>query len=443
MAKYRYVYSAFWEDPDVMEQFTPEDKLFYLYILTNPKTTQIGVYKITKKEMAFGLGYSIESINSLVCRFIEHHKLIKYDEGTRELAVKNWGKYNLNKGGKPIVDCINKEFNEVQNLELINYVAKNIRNESIKNIYVNFIKDSVKNLKSNDTLDDMYSDTRYDTSAKREEEKGEIKFLGKSFNNAVSDDTLLDTVTIRGQKEKQKENKKQKEKENNNTTFSKDTALSNIRLEEIEKKEAVEADNDKNDFVKILDYYKLKAHVIIEKPDDVVLSQQLVTEGIPLDIVKNGIDVAFKTFKPKYQGDKIRSFKFCEGFIRDLASEKEKREGLNVRLISETEIRSMPDILKNKIPNSDITKVIECLSKANTGDKDKLEYLKEKVTVVERYAIGKNISYTGALIKAIKENWKREQYTTSTRDNFNSYGQRKYDYDDLEKRLLEGQGFYN
>ncbi|MCR3759353.1 hypothetical protein KYB31_10175 [Clostridium felsineum] len=442
MAKYRYVYSAFWEDPDVMEQFTPEDKLFYLYILTNPKTTQIGVYKITKKEMAFGLGYSIESINSLVCRFIEHHKLIKYDESTRELAIKNWGKYNLNKGGKPIVDCINKEFKEVRNLKLIGYVSKNIRNESIKDIYVNFIKNSVKNLKSNDTLDDTYSDTRYDTLAKREDRKNENTFLGKSFNNAVFDDTLLDTVTIRGQKEKQKqkENKKQKE---NNTTSSEDNVLSNIGLEEIEKKDDVEADNYKNDFVKILDYYKLKAHVIIEKPDDVVLAQQLATEEITLDSIKRGIDLAFETFKPKYHGDKIRSLKFCEGFIRNLASEKEKREGLNVRLISETEIRSMTDILKNKIPNSDITKVIECLSKANTGDKHKLEYLKEKVTVVERYAIGKNISYTGALIKAIKENWKREQYTTATRDNFNSYGQRKYDYDELEKRLLEGQGFYN
>ncbi|URZ05878.1 hypothetical protein [Clostridium felsineum] len=442
MAKYRYVYSAFWEDPDVMEQFTPEDKLFYLYVLTNPKTTQIGVYKITKKEMAFGLGYSIESINSLVCRFIEHHKLIKYDESTRELAIKNWGKYNLNKGGKPIIDCINKEFKEVQNIELVKYVAENIRNESIKDIYVNFIKNSVKNLKSNDTLDDTYSDTRYDTLTEQEEEKSKITFLGKSFNNGVSDDTLLDTVTIRGQKEKQKENKKQKE--NNNTTSSKDTVLSNIGLEEIEKKDDAEVGYGENFFVKILDYYKLKAHVIIEKPDDVVLAQQLATEGITLDLIKMGIDLAFESFKPKYQGDKIRSLKFCEGFVRDLlASEKEKLEGLNSSLISETEIRSMTDILKNKIPDGDVTKVIECLSKVNTGDKDKLEYIKEKVNVVESYAIGKNISYTGALIKAIKENWKREQYTTSTRDNFNSYGQRKYDYDDLEKRLLEGQGFYN
>lgn len=136
-----------------------DDKLFYLYLLTNPKTTQIGVYKITKKEMVFGLGFNIESINSLICRFIEHHKLIKYDEVIRELAIKNWGKYNLNKGGKPIIDCITKEFKEVQNIELVKYVAESIRNENIKNIYYNFIKSSVKSLKSHNMLDN----TRYDT----------------------------------------------------------------------------------------------------------------------------------------------------------------------------------------------------------------------------------------------------------------------------------------
>lgn len=25
---------------------------------------------------------------------------------TRELAIKNWGKYNLNKAGRPIIDCV-------------------------------------------------------------------------------------------------------------------------------------------------------------------------------------------------------------------------------------------------------------------------------------------------------------------------------------------------
>lgn len=121
MAKYRSVQIKFWEDPKVVEEMTPEDKLFFLFLLTNPKTTQIGIYSITKKEMAFVLGYSIETINALMDRFINHHRLIKYNDSTRELAIKHWGRYNLVKGGKPMVDCIRKESIKPFNPIVISY----------------------------------------------------------------------------------------------------------------------------------------------------------------------------------------------------------------------------------------------------------------------------------------------------------------------------------
>ena len=53
MAIYRHVHVEFWKDPKVLEELTPEDKLFFIYLLTNPNTTPIGVYKITKKQIAF------------------------------------------------------------------------------------------------------------------------------------------------------------------------------------------------------------------------------------------------------------------------------------------------------------------------------------------------------------------------------------------------------
>ena len=97
MAIYRHVHVDFWKDPKVLEELTPEEKLFFLYLLTNQNTTQIGVYKITKKQIAFELGFSTEVINSLMDRFINNYKRIKYNNETREIAIKNWGKYNLNK----------------------------------------------------------------------------------------------------------------------------------------------------------------------------------------------------------------------------------------------------------------------------------------------------------------------------------------------------------
>ena len=134
-AKFRMVHTAFWNDPTVSEEMTPEDKYFFLYLLTNEHTTQIGIYGISKKQMAFDTGYSIESINALMLRFIEHHKLIRYNAETREIAVKNWGKYNFNKGGKPVLDCVKSELQHVKDYTLIPYVADSIFNEPVKAIY--------------------------------------------------------------------------------------------------------------------------------------------------------------------------------------------------------------------------------------------------------------------------------------------------------------------
>lgn len=172
MALFRHVRTEFWRDAKVLEEMTPEDKLFFLYILTNGNTTQIGIYKIPKKQMAFELGYSVESINTLIDRFENHYKIIRYNPETRELAIKMWGKYNLVKGGKPIIDCVKKEVKEVKDKSLLAYVAQYIHKEEIKKEFEKLI-------------DDTYHDS-------------------------------LDSVsTIGGQKEKEnkKENKKEKENE--------------------------------------------------------------------------------------------------------------------------------------------------------------------------------------------------------------------------------------
>ena len=136
MAIFRHIQTAFWKDPKIIEDMTPEDRLFFLYILTNPSTTQIGVYNITKKQMAFELGYSIEVINSLVNRFENQHNVIKYNEETREICIINWGKYNLNKGGKPIVDCVKKEVSQVKDKSLLKIIADKIEKHEIKDIFI-------------------------------------------------------------------------------------------------------------------------------------------------------------------------------------------------------------------------------------------------------------------------------------------------------------------
>lgn len=142
MAIYRPVHVTFWQDPKVIEEMTPEDKLFYLYLITNPKTTQTGIYQITKKQMSFELGYSIESINALMDRFENHHKTIVYNKETRELAIINWGRYNFPRAGTPIENCVKKELSEVKDKALIKIVGERVENKKIKDIFESFIIDS-------------------------------------------------------------------------------------------------------------------------------------------------------------------------------------------------------------------------------------------------------------------------------------------------------------
>ena len=142
MAIFRHVYTKFWEDSLVIEKMNESDKLFFLYLLTNRNTTQIGIYAITVRQISFELGYSSEMVKELIAKFENELELIIYDVKSSEVAIKNWGKYNLNKGGKPIVDCITKELKDVKNKELIKIVSEKIEKDDIKNIFNLFYDDS-------------------------------------------------------------------------------------------------------------------------------------------------------------------------------------------------------------------------------------------------------------------------------------------------------------
>lgn len=138
MAMFRMVRTDFWLNPMISEEMSPEDKYFYLYLLTNHQTTQIGIYKITKRQMAYDMGYSIESIQALMERFIQHHKLIRYNPETREIALKDWAKHNFRKGGKPVMDCIYSELKEVEDLSLIQYISNYIDKPEFRSLYESF-----------------------------------------------------------------------------------------------------------------------------------------------------------------------------------------------------------------------------------------------------------------------------------------------------------------
>ncbi|MGG3469020.1 DnaD domain protein [Neobacillus pocheonensis] len=222
MAKFRMVRTDFWKNPIVSEEMTPEDKFFCLYLVTNPNTTQIGIYKITKKQMAFDLGYSDESVNSLMVRFIEHHKLIRYNPETRELALKNWGKYNLDKGGKPMMDCIFSELQDVEDLSLIQYVSEAIQKQEIRNLFEAFCKKE-EILFSKEVNDQVENDTYQDPESEE------------------LDDTFTNRYTIGGQKEEKEKEKEKQQQESFHPNVEKNLGIENpLESNQKDVKEIVE-----------------------------------------------------------------------------------------------------------------------------------------------------------------------------------------------------------
>jgi len=119
MAIFRKVHTSIWSDTFISD-LDQNKKLFYLYLLTNERTKQCGIYEIGKKQIAYDLGVSIDTVSKQLLYFIKEGKIM-YNEQTKELALKNWSKYNSSTSPK-VVSCINKELKDVKDTVLIEYV---------------------------------------------------------------------------------------------------------------------------------------------------------------------------------------------------------------------------------------------------------------------------------------------------------------------------------
>ena len=119
MAIFRKIHTSFWSDPFIQD-LDNDHRLFYLYLLTNEKTKQCGIYEISKKQIAFELGYSIDRVSKLLAYFIKNDKIL-YSDATKEVALKNWMKYNSSTSPK-VVSCIKSELCVVKDRVLIEYV---------------------------------------------------------------------------------------------------------------------------------------------------------------------------------------------------------------------------------------------------------------------------------------------------------------------------------
>jgi hypothetical protein len=119
MAAFRKISVTFWNDTFVGE-LTPEQKYFYLYLMTNDKTTQCGIYETSIRKMSFDTGYNQETIQKLLEFFQEANK-IRWSKETNEIALLNWVKFNDSSSPK-VLSCVEKELKQVKNRVLIQYL---------------------------------------------------------------------------------------------------------------------------------------------------------------------------------------------------------------------------------------------------------------------------------------------------------------------------------
>lgn len=158
MAIYRNIQMAFWTDSKVIDDFTPEDKFFYLYLLTNPHTNLCGAYEISVKQMSDETGYSRDTVVKLLKRFAEVHKVAYYSQDTKELLVLNWHKYNWTaseKFRKPLL----KEINSVKNDNFKGYLLDLFSGTDTVSIPYPYGSDTTVTVSDTDTDTVTVSDT--------------------------------------------------------------------------------------------------------------------------------------------------------------------------------------------------------------------------------------------------------------------------------------------
>ncbi|MGH0515267.1 DnaD domain-containing protein [Bacillus cereus] len=129
MAVYRNVQVNFWQDEFILD-LTPEERYFYIYLLTGTKTKQCGIYILPKRLAELETGYSMETVEKLLNRFVEYGKIL-YDAETKELFIINWLHYNpiLNTN---VEKCVLRELKTVKSNEFLHKFLRKCLEEEYK-----------------------------------------------------------------------------------------------------------------------------------------------------------------------------------------------------------------------------------------------------------------------------------------------------------------------
>ncbi|KDE96599.1 conserved phage C-terminal domain-containing protein [Staphylococcus capitis subsp. urealyticus] len=160
MGKHRFVNVEFWQDAFVLD-LTPEEKYFYLYIMTNSKTSQCGIYELPYRVIELETGYNRETVEKLLNRFVEYGK-IKYSKNTKELFILNWAKFNWNNSEK----VVNRIKQELDNVKEISFIEQYLD-------YVNSLEKNTSHIDYPYSIDSLWNKEKEKEKGKKKERKEE------------------------------------------------------------------------------------------------------------------------------------------------------------------------------------------------------------------------------------------------------------------------------
>jgi len=204
----RVVDTSFWSDEKVLD-FSPEDKYFMLYLLTNQHTTQLGVYHLAIKKASFDLGYTQDSVRVLLERFQNKYGIIRYSESTSEIAIKNYLLYSIVSGGKPVLDCLLSDMEAVRDKSLLTFIYNSLVKKDITNVtvvrFLTLLKESINDNDNESIVGESPHESYHESS--RTSSKfipptlEEVEAYCKERNNKVNPKSFFDYFTTGGWKD--------------------------------------------------------------------------------------------------------------------------------------------------------------------------------------------------------------------------------------------------
>lgn len=190
----RLIDTELWNNEQIVEEFTCDDKYFWLYLLTSPHGSICGVMRYSPAIIGRDMGLHKDTIENLVYRFENNYKLIVVDKETKELLILNWYKWNWSTSDKLLQSVINSKetiksvFIQELVQERIDFVTGKIDRVSIPYAYPT-ISNTITN--TNSIENSIYKEN-YN---KRNENIVQPSFLANDENQVQNEKVDLETVT--------------------------------------------------------------------------------------------------------------------------------------------------------------------------------------------------------------------------------------------------------